>query len=261
MKRFLNYACWLFKDELPEVARMKKNWFILCCNSFVLGMSFAITYPSLHQFVTTPTSITATKDIRPGLGLSETFYSWSVSVYPIGEVVTGIIFSISAKYTSIKSLCCVDSLLLTLGGVFYGSAVNGPMVLLARICQGSFIGGLSLIVRVYLGETTNIAMKLKNEDTKKSQLKNSVFIIVFGISAVSVGLGPALTPIVAQFPSIDPFRWSGWVVATAGLLMLVINSLYFVERPSDINRKGTNFSLRKMQPAVPLYVSTTIYHS
>ena len=47
-----------------EVARLKQNWMIVHGNSFAFGLSFAISYPSLHQFVTTPTDIAASNTVR-----------------------------------------------------------------------------------------------------------------------------------------------------------------------------------------------------
>ena len=46
-----------------EVARLKRNWMITHGNSFALGLSFAISYPSLHQFVTTPTDVAASNAV------------------------------------------------------------------------------------------------------------------------------------------------------------------------------------------------------
>ena len=65
-----------------------------------------------------------------------------------------------------------------------------------------------------------------------------------------------LSSFVSQFPSIDPFRWSGWLLCILCLFLTAVNALYFVEQPSDINRKGTRLSIRKLKPAVPVYVST-----
>ena len=47
-----------------EVARLKRNWMIIHANSFAYGLPFAISYPSLHQFVTTPTDVAASNTVR-----------------------------------------------------------------------------------------------------------------------------------------------------------------------------------------------------
>ena len=54
-------TCVLYADA--EVARLKRNWMITHGNSFALGLAFAISYPSLHQFVTTPTDIVASDSV------------------------------------------------------------------------------------------------------------------------------------------------------------------------------------------------------
>ena len=122
--------------------------------------------------------------------MDESFYSWAVAVYSIGELVTALVFAVVAKYTSIKSLCCAALGLLILGSVLYGSACSGWMVILARFLQGSFLGAQSLIIRVYLGETANLAIKLKCEDPEKSQIKNTLFVASVGLGTLSVGVGP-----------------------------------------------------------------------
>ena len=45
-------------------------------------------------------------------------------------------------------------------------------------------------MRLYIGETANIAVKLKQLDPEKSQIKNQAFFIAFSISTISVALGP-----------------------------------------------------------------------
>ena len=132
----------------------------------------------------------AVLQIRPGLGLDETFYSWAIAVYSIGELVTCLVFAMAAKYTSIKFLCCAKLGFLILGSVLYGSAHSGWMVIVGRFLQGSFLGAISFIMRVYLGETANLAIKLKCEDPKKSQIKNTLFVVGFGMGTLSVGVGP-----------------------------------------------------------------------
>ena len=47
----------LHQLTVPEVARLKRNWWIVHLISFVGGYSWTVMYSSLHQFVTTPTSI------------------------------------------------------------------------------------------------------------------------------------------------------------------------------------------------------------
>ena len=46
-----------------QVARLKRNWMIVHGNSFAFGLAFTISYPSLHQFITTPTDIVATNSV------------------------------------------------------------------------------------------------------------------------------------------------------------------------------------------------------
>ena len=71
----------------------------------LVGGSYFILIPSLHQFVTssaTPSDPTvsgllhhdpavARLQIEPGLGLSELWYSWIISIASIGELLGAIV--------------------------------------------------------------------------------------------------------------------------------------------------------------------------
>ena len=62
--RTLLHCSGMLHSPDTEVARLKRNWMIVHGTSFALGLSFAISYPSLHQFVTTP------RDVAPSSTVS-----------------------------------------------------------------------------------------------------------------------------------------------------------------------------------------------
>ena len=128
--------------------------------------------------------------IRPGLGLDENFYAWSVAIFSIGELLTALSLSFATKIFPIKYLMIITQLSIIIGGLIYGFAVAGWMVMMGRFLQGVFQGGMSTIMRLYIGESTNIVISLKKEDPSKSQIKNTTFLFSFGTATAGVAIGP-----------------------------------------------------------------------
>lgn len=87
----------------------------------------------------------------PGLGESDYFYSWAVSVFPIGEVLMSLVAAylstaIPYRYT-IPLTCCIAAV----GGLVYALAIHGLMVIIARFLFGT-TNGLSLVLaQAYIG--------------------------------------------------------------------------------------------------------------
>lgn len=128
--------------------------------------------------------------IRPGLGLDETFYAWTVSVYGIGELLFALAFAVAVKVLRVKSVTLFGLLCIIVGSVVYGLASTGWMVIVGRFLQGAFLGGQSTLMRIYLGETSNIAIEMKGEDPRRSQIKNINFLISFGMGTTAIAIGP-----------------------------------------------------------------------
>ena len=127
---------------------------------------------------------------QPGLGLDETYYAWIVAAYSIGEFFSALAFSVAANYFKVKNLMMTVTFSLLVGSLLYGTGVSGWMLVVGRCLQGVYSGGGSTLFRIYIGETSNMAMELKGEDKSKSQLKNTNFFIAFGFGTLATGLGP-----------------------------------------------------------------------
>ena len=137
-----------------------------------------------------PPLLSVAMQIRPGLGLGETFYAWAVSAYSIGELLFALAFAVAVKYFRVKSVTLIGLLCIIVGSVIYGFASAGWMVIVGRFLQGAFLGGQSALLRIYLGETSNIAIEMKGEDPLKSQIKNTNFLLSFGLGSIAVATGP-----------------------------------------------------------------------
>jgi len=81
-------------------------------------------------------------------------------------------------------------LLLLIGGLFYGVADYGWMVLVGRFCHGIHFGAQSTLLRIYIGETSNTVRDILKEDPEKSQLKNTNFLIGFILGTIGFAYGP-----------------------------------------------------------------------
>ena len=125
--------------------------------------------------------------------MDEDFYAWSVSIMSIGELLSAISFALAVKRLQVKILAVFGLCCNLTGSVMYGTAGSGWMVLVARFLQGIFMGGQSTLLRLYLGETSNLAIKLKKENPGKSQIKNTNFLLTFGLGTLSLAAGPGRT--------------------------------------------------------------------
>ena len=117
----------------------------------------------------------------PGLGLSEVFYSWTVCVYSIGEVVAAAIAGYMTKYIPYRYTILLAALTLAVGLLLYALTVQGWMIIVARLLIGVHTGFDLVLVTAYLGETgTEVAAKREAAGGKRDHdgatLKDKLFI-------------------------------------------------------------------------------------
>ena len=68
--------------------------------------------------------------VQPGLGLSETWYSWIVSIASAGEVAAAVATSVLLRKIYTKYLILAHVCLCAFGGLLYGIGESGWMLLL-----------------------------------------------------------------------------------------------------------------------------------
>ena len=68
--------------------------------------------------------------VQPGLGLSETWYSWIVSIQSIGELAGAIAISLLLRWFYTKYLMLISLAVCGGGGVLYGVGKYGWMLLI-----------------------------------------------------------------------------------------------------------------------------------
>ncbi len=67
---------------------------------------------------------------QPGLGLSETWYSWVVSMSSFGEFVGAIVSSVLLRWFYTKHVMLVNLCIIAVGGIIYGIGKSGWMLIL-----------------------------------------------------------------------------------------------------------------------------------
>ena len=72
---------------------------------------------------------TLSVQVQPGLGLSEVWYSWIVSVASVGLLIGSITLGFLVRWFYAKYLFVGNLLVCIAGGVLYAAARNGWMLL------------------------------------------------------------------------------------------------------------------------------------
>ena len=127
----------------------------------------------------------------PGLQENEVFYSITIAIFSIGELIASLVFSaLSSWHIKLKHLMMFGLLLLVIGGLFYAVAQYGWMILVGRLLQGLHLGAHSALLRIYIGETSNTVRDILGEDPEKSQLKNTNFLLSFIMGMIGLATGP-----------------------------------------------------------------------
>ena len=115
------------------------------------------------------------------MGLSEYFYSWAVSMYSVGELISAPLSGFATKYIPYRYTILLSSILLAAGSLLYAVAVQGWMVLIARLLLGLNVGSGIVLVTTYLGETAiEVTSRREAAGGKKGHggatLKDKLFI-------------------------------------------------------------------------------------
>ena len=177
----------------------------------------------------------------PGLGESDTFYSWAVSIFPIGEVLMSLVAAYLSTATpylyTIPLTCCIAAV----GGLVYALASHGVMVIVARFLFGT-TNGLSLVLaQAYIGREnkrkrgpTVEKMLLFYSITMSSSLiaatgMCTIILLLYAfhhtcysflpsivsiLSPTPTSLSPfsGISALIPQFPNVNPYRWGGWFI-------------------------------------------------
>ena len=106
----------------------------------------------------------------PGLGETDTFYSWVTTSFSLGALVVSPIAGQMPPLIGYRLSVAISSLFLIGGGLLYSFATNGWMVFMARFFMGVFDGCSYIFLYSHL---SNIGNKLEKARRSERELKQS----------------------------------------------------------------------------------------
>ena len=136
--------------------------------------------------------------IEPELGLSERFYHIAVSSFFIGEFLGALIAGILSSKVPFWYSAMGALLFHTVGFVIYATAVNGWMIIVARILTGFFAGLQVVTILAYFGVSYQHYLDVigtkerKKEEAKATRLKDQLFAFYMVTANAGILFGPGL---------------------------------------------------------------------
>ncbi len=136
--------------------------------------------------------------IPAGLGLSEEFYSWIITIFNcgalIGAVGTGILIKLFPFWHMIMSTLICH----TAGYILYALSYDKSIIIISKLLSGVFIGGemtLSLSYFAISAEEYNKLLKEMDLDTRPNMAR-----ALFAWHNIGVGIGYIIGPGLQHLP-------------------------------------------------------------
>ena len=136
--------------------------------------------------------------IESNLGLSERFYHVVVSSFFIGEFLGASIGGVLSSIIPFWYSAMGALLFHTVGFLIYATAVNGWMVIVARILTGFFAGLQVVTILTYFGVSYQHYLDVigteerKKEEASTTRVKDQLFAIYMLVGNVGTLFGPGL---------------------------------------------------------------------
>ena len=178
----------------------------------------------------------------PGLGGSDSDYSWVLTSHPLSEIVASVLYGAFIHNLPVSISIISYTILYVAGGIVYALAEHVWMALVGISLHGAATAFNVLTLLTYMGQTGEVMDDMRKKEGKRplkfllycgvTLIFTGGFIIPFGKNFVTISLRlfrniflSATNSIMAQF-DINPYHWPGWLVAavtfTVGLLTLVL---------------------------------------
>jgi len=141
-------------------------------------------------------SCTLILQIEPGLGLSETFYHWTISTYSVGQFLGSICAGFIVSRISFWYITLLALLTNITAYVFYATAISGWIMIIARLLAGLFGGSHNVISYTYFGVSYPVYLEAlgKEQRVKEEQKTTKVKDKLFTLYAVAANLGILFGP-------------------------------------------------------------------
>lgn len=132
--------------------------------------------------------------IEPGLGQSESFYSWVITLFNVGALIGGFGTGCLVKFIPYWYLFLVSLVLHTIGYVLYAISYEGWLIMMSKVLSGFFIGAELTLALSYFAESSidyETAMKKLGKPVDSSEtVRNNLF----ALHNVGVNIGYFLGP-------------------------------------------------------------------
>lgn len=132
--------------------------------------------------------------MEPGLGKSESFYSWMIALFNIGAFIGAITCGCLVKYVPFWYLFMFSTSLHIAGYVLYAVTYNGWLMMVSKLLAGYFIGAETTLALAYFAKSSQEYTELMKEIGKKPQpwtaLRNTLFSFLNLGRNIGCVLGP-----------------------------------------------------------------------
>lgn len=120
--------------------------------------------------------------IEPGLQQSETFYSWTFTVFFIGFTISGVVAGMLTNWIPYCYLFFFSSLAHVIGYMLYALATNGWVMILGRLLAGISMGSVTTLAFAYYGVSfeeyvDNLKILEEYEEKRATRIKGFVFCL------------------------------------------------------------------------------------
>ena len=132
--------------------------------------------------------------LEPGLGESEAFYSWVITVFNVGAVLGSLMGGLLLRWVPYWHLLIASLSLHTLGYILYAMATTGWLVMLSKLLSGVFIGAEMTLALAYFGESNSAYRAALKETGRGEGGANHVKHTLFALHSVGVNVGYVFGP-------------------------------------------------------------------
>lgn len=143
--------------------------------------------------------------LEPGLGESEAFYSWVITVFNVGAVIGSLASGLLLKWVPYWHMVLTSLAFHTLGYIIYAIATTGQLVMLSKLLSGVFIGAEMTLALAYFGESNSsyrTALKdlgREDDERKASRVKHTLF----ALHSVGVNIGYIFGPGTVTYYAVN----------------------------------------------------------
>ena len=130
--------------------------------------------------------------MEPGLGLSESFYSWSITAINIGKLVGALLSGFLVKILPFWPVTFGALFLHTTGYLLYALATEGWMMIIARLMTGAFLGAEFTLAPAYFGKTYDKYLTALKDLGEKENSRFKAKDTLNAVHAISLAIGTAI---------------------------------------------------------------------